>query len=387
MSFPFRALSFVLVAIFAGSTYGRQTPGSPPEIQLPAANRLDALGLGSVPRAAPGTWADLFRDHQPDPERMAGVTPQVARLAMLSQAAFGEADYPRCLAQSREVLRILPDFPPSLLVYGSAAFRLRRYGDCKVAMERFSEVAPSEIWRTQILGHSLYSLGFFREAREHYLAVIEGAPRPELISTEARRGLALAHYRLGDETEALAILNELVRSSPDHGDAWAWLAQIQFDGDALGEALASAREAMELLPFEPRPFFLAFRILNDLGEDKEALALEGRWRVLSAAAGEIQSLNNRLLFHPGDPKLLRALGAQYRDLGNLDALAGVLARLMGAEDLLDPRGISNRIFAIEAFRDAGGLLRARELLERTAREFPGASGLPEIPPDGELSEL
>jgi tetratricopeptide (TPR) repeat protein len=371
--------AFLLLGFAPEATWAWQEPSGAPILGLPSADQLDALGLADVARAAPGTWAGLFVNHQPDPERMASITPQVARLATQAQASFGGADYPRCLAQSREVLRILPDFPPSLLVYASAAFRLRRYSDCLVAMERFAEVAPTEIWRTQVQAHSLYSLGDYSGARVHYLKVIDSAPVPKLISTEARRGLALANYRLGEERRALALLRELVATHPNHGEAWAWLAQVQFDMDELDDALVAAQRAMNLLPFESRPYFLAFRISFELGLDKESEQLEEMWSLLDAYVGEVRTLRNRLLFHPGDPEIFRALAVKHRDVGNLTALAIALEHLLQAEDFQDPTGLGRRIFAIEAFRDLGALDRARAILQRTEVDYPGAVGLPEVP--------
>jgi tetratricopeptide (TPR) repeat protein len=360
-----------------------------PILNLPAANDLDHLGLDDVDRAEAGSWSDFFVEHQPSSEVMAMIPPQLAGLANQAQASYSRADFPACLAQSREVLRMLPDFPPSLLVYGTAAFRLRRHGDSKTALERFQEVAPTEVWRTQVLGHALYSLGEFEAARDHYLAVMENAPDPRSNSLGARRGLALANYRIGDTEVALAGLNQVVVLDPGNAEAHAWLAQVHFDREELDEALASARKAMELAPFEPRAYFLAYRVLfekADLAQagkaaqvfESEAEELQSRWEALSATASEITTLRNRLLFHVGDPTLLRALAEHHRDLGDISNLTKVLSTLLATHDVLDPTTIARRTFAIEALRDAGARDQAVELRSATLLLFPGAEGLPQL---------
>ena len=359
-----------------------------PALSLPAANNLDLLGLEDVARAEPSVWSDFFVDHQPNPELMSSIPGPIAGFAGQAQVSYNQADFPACLAQSREVLRMLPDFPPSLLVYGTAAFRLRRYGDCKTALERFQEVAPTEVWRTQVLGHALYSLGEFEAARDHYLAVMKSAPDPRAVSVGARRGLALANYRMGKTADALLGLNGVVMLSPGDAEAHAWIAQVHLDLDQLHDALAAARKAMELAPYEPRAYFIAYRTLfekADLAEtDKEALAfeseaeaLQSKWETLSAAASEINTLNNRLLFHVGDPILLRALAQQHQALGDVLSLVKTLESLIGTFDPADPTTLTRRIFAIESLRAVGADDRAEALKAATIELFPGVEGLPE----------
>lgn len=380
--------------VLAGQTAAAQEPTDgavepkAPALSLPAANNLDRLGLDDVARAQGGAWSDFFVENQPNPEIMATVPAPIAGLASQAQASYSQADFPACLAQSREVLRMLPDFPPSLLVYGTAAFRLRRYGDCRIALDRFREVAPSEVWRTQVLGHALYSLGEFEAARDHYLAVMESAPDPRAVSLGARRGLALASYRMGKTADALLGLNGVVLLAPGDAEAHAWIAQVHFDLEQLDDALSAARKAMQLAPYEPRAYFLAYRALFEMADlaqtdeaaqafESEAQRLQAKWVALSAAASEINTLHNRLLFHVGDPALLRALANQHKALGDIPSLIQTLESLIDTSDSSDPTTLTRRIFAMDSLRAVGADDQADALKAATTELFPGVEGLPE----------
>ena len=146
----------------------------------------------SLPVAEEGRWADWSpRTPVSDDHRV---------LLGAGMAAYGARDYPRALDALYDLLELEPDFPPALYQASTASFRLRRYGDCIELLERFVRVVPREVGATQALGHSLYSLGRYEEARAHYERVL--AHNPD--SVEAVRGYGLSHLRLGGRARGRA---------------------------------------------------------------------------------------------------------------------------------------------------------------------------------------
>ena len=318
-----------------------------------------------LPEAPAHAWEAFFVDHNPTKESLAAVAPAALQAATRAQAAYDRGDFPGTFRAAEQSLAAAPDFPPSLLLLGTAAFRLRRHGDVKVVLERFLEVAPGELWRTQVLGHSLYSLGEYEPARAHYARVLEVFPK----STEARRGLALALFRLGQDAAAATELEALVAAAPESAAAWAWLAQVRFDMDVLEPALEAAERATRLDPFDPRPYYIASRTLFDLGRDAEAEAAEAKWAELNASRARIDSLKNQLLFAPADIAQHFALMKEYAGLGDRAHLESAAARLLSqpasSAELLE-RGL--RVF--EILSQAGAKPRAATLLAKLAELYP-----------------
>ncbi len=307
-----------------------------------------------LPRAEPGRWAGAF-----EPETTRAVLGSIApeRLAAYGQAeaAYVAGDFPRALERLYAVLDGEPDAPPALLLLGTTYFRLRRYGDTIVALERFVEVAPSQVWRTQALGHAYYSLGRYAEARDHYERLL-GALAGD--SVEALRGLGLAHMRLGDEERALEVLGRVVELRPHHADALGWIAQIRYDRGELEEALAAIERSREHDPYTPRVWFLTFRILFELGRDEEARAAQERWREVDRLVQDIRNVEGRLLFEPRDFGLALQLVELYRELGDRDGVREALERTLFARPP-EVEEVEARIHVLDVLVGTGDLDGAR----------------------------
>ncbi|MDF1800208.1 MAG: tetratricopeptide repeat protein [Planctomycetota bacterium] len=330
------------------------------EAPLPAIARTGARVV-NLTAAPPGTWADFFVEHQVNPERLEGIEPRLLRLGGLAEQAYAAADFPSALELGLDQLRLMPDFPPALLLVGTTCFRLRRYQDCQRVIERFLEVAPSEVWRTQVLGHALYTLGLPAEGRDHYRAILDVLPE----SVEARRGLALCLYQLGETEAAATELTTILDLRPDHAEAWVALARVRFDQEQLEAAQAAAARAMELAPFEPIGYFIGFRVLFELGEDEDGEALELRWRELTDASANLASLRNRLLHSPTSPGLLRGLASELAALGDRRSMIPILRRLTALPGSIEQR-VERDVFAIRCVARVGDLETARRNLASLA---------------------
>lgn len=367
--------TLVLGVAMTGVAHAAQTPDggvdeapqpriTSPFDETPSAAPDDAAPL-ELPRAVEGRWAQFFVDHQPNPEVLKKLDGKAIALADQAQQAYGANRFQEAYDKAVGALALEPDLPPSLLLLGTTAFRLRRHADARLAFERFLEVAPSELWRTQGLGHALYSLGDYPAARDHYRRVLEVLAE----SYEARRGLGLSLYRLGDGEGAVRELLAAIELRPTSYEAHAWLSEVLFDQGELDKARASAERAMELDAFDPRAYYTAFRVAFELGDDARADQMEARWRELTDYQAEVTALANRLLFEPDNVFLHFArmeAHARMQDQKALEAAAAELLSLpaSGAEVL--ERGLRT----IELLLRGGADSSARSLNQKLLELFP-----------------
>ena len=318
----------------------------------PEATAVDrrAAALARDPRTLPpapeGRWKDF------DPRRLTAA--DLPRGMLATRDALLAGDLPLAAAELYDVLAEQPGFPPALHQLGVLYFRLQRYGDAVVALERFLAEAPHRVGDTRVLGHAYYSLGEYERARAHYARVLEASPR----EVEALRGLALSTMRLGDPARALELLREVTEIEPSHAEAWAWTAQILFDLERTDEARAACERARDLDPYEPRPWFLLARILHELGKPEEAAVAEARHREIDAAAQELRSLEGKLEYAPHDVALLTRVLSVRRAIGDLAGVQRAISRLVAAR----PRDVSLRVLALDTLEALG----ASDACERAA---------------------
>lgn len=294
-----------------------------------------------LPRATGEPWKDLFAEGDEGVARRLGR--EVVVMLGGAESAYREGDFPVALDRLYGLLEAQPDLPPALLILGTTYFRLRRYGDSIVAFERLLEVAPGQVWRTQALAHAYYSLGDYDSALAHYEQVIPAQPE---VSDEALRGHALAHYRLGQEDEALALLARAVELAPDNWEAHVWAAQIHFDRGDAELAQTSAVAARDLAPWEPRPWFVLSNVLYDLGEDEAAEQVEGRWRELDALTQNIRRVQGLMLFNPDSYNLAAELVQLAKRAGHRPAVRDGLDRMVRSIPP-DIRRVDVYIFALD----------------------------------------
>lgn len=250
-----------------------------------------------LPKAELESWPGLFP--QIDAEALMARVPRedLARMERARQLYLARR-YDQALEDLYGLLEVYPDFPLALQVLGTAYFRLRRYGDGAEVFERFLAQAPGQIWTTQALGHCYYSLGNYEQAREHYVKLLAAWPEGQPISAEVYRALSLCAWNTGDSAEALGQVNRALELEAEHWEALCLRAQIYADAeeDLLDEARADLELARDLQPGEPRPLFLLFGVLYDIGEDELAADLELAWQELDRLTQQARSLEGQLLY-------------------------------------------------------------------------------------------
>lgn len=354
------------VFLLCGATFALQIPGDESNaVDGTPAVSADAGQALELPRAAKGRWDNFFVEHEPNQELLRKVNADARRRADQAQIEYSENRFQKAYDEALAALRLEPDLPPSLLLLGTTAFRLRRHNDARVAFERFIEVAPSELWRTQGLGHALYSLGEYAAARDHYVlvnGVLAG-------SYEAQRGLGLSLYRLGEYKGAKAALEKAILLRPNSYEPHAWLSEVLFNSDEYEGAMIAAKRAMDLDAFDPRAFFTAFRVAAELGQDELATQMETRWRELTDYQAEVTGFDNRLLFEPENVLLHFArmeAHARMRDVKALERAAGALLSLPATGTEVLERGLR----VIELLINGGAGEQARKLADKLLELFP-----------------
>ena len=327
----------------------------------------------SLPRADQGRWAD-FATPEGRERLLSSLDADVIARMNRAEKRYRAAEYVVVLEELYASLEALPDMPPALLLLGTTYFRLRRYGDCRTALERYLGVSPGELWRTQALGHSYYSLGEYERARDHYEAVLAAMPEELGESVEAVRGLALAHMRLGDNARALELLARVLALRPDHAEALTWRARILYEEDRLEEALEEARRAREVDPYRPQPWYLVMRILFDLEREDEALEAEARWKELDRVAQEVRSIEMRLRFQPRQYPLTLRLSELLAAIGDVGSTRRALAQVVLARPA-DVAEFEVRAYVLDTLvrlGDPEGARVAAAALEETCPEVPEA---------------
>ena len=337
-------------------------PALPAQVEAPAQANATAqapVELGdpaALPSAKQGRWQDWSPRVEPAPDLRA----QLAEIGRV----YREAQYPKSVQLCWDVLEREPDFPPALYQLGVTYFRLRRYRDSALVLERFLKHAPSELAATQALGHCYYSLGDYARAKEHYQAILSANAE---ASIEVVRGLALAHVRLGDLGVGLELLDRVLRTKPDYADVHAWRAQVLYDLERSEEALQAAQKACELEPFEPRGHFLVAQALRELGRVPEAARAEERFLELNEVSQKVRTLEGRLLFQPAQRDLLLRLVSLHKSAGNVDAVQDVIKRLLR----LDPRSLELHTFALDTLAQMSAVEPAKALALVIERDFSG----------------
>jgi tetratricopeptide (TPR) repeat protein len=309
--------------------------------------------LDELQHSAPERWSD-WSASQPPPAELA----EDLRGALRSYFA---GDYAAAAQGFFGLLEREPDFPPALYQLGVTYFRLRRYGDCARALERFLSVAPKEVGATQALAHSYYSLGDYARAAAHYARVLEAKPE----SVEALRGLGLTEMRLGHRERALELLERCLALKPDHVEATYWKGRVLYDLGRTDEARAAAEAAIQLDPYDPRPHFLLSQVLYDLGDDEAAAASEARFLELNLVEQKLRTLEGLLIEEPRKPELYARLAEVHRSVGDMAGARAALARLVRAL----PEDLEARIFALGKFAELGERKDADAQAEGIERDF------------------
>jgi protein O-GlcNAc transferase len=155
---------------------------------------------------------------------------------------------------------------------------------------------------------------------------------------------AWTHCVNGKFTEALAILTDLLRRSPDAVDAWVMLAKLQFQQRRHDQALIAASTATKIRPAHADAWYTLGRVHRATGAADAAEACYRR----AIAAG------------PASPDMLTSLGVLLRARGRTDEAIALYRRALA----LDPHHAEAANNLGNALAAVGAAAEARQLHDR-----------------------
>lgn len=273
---------------------------------LPVPSVPTGLGPASAARAHDEAWQVLQTGNLDDAQRRFQSLLQQSPEFFPSQAAlalleFVRKDYVRAVERFDAALSIDADYLPALLGKGDALIAAERLGEAVVALERVVELDPARAELRQRIGvlrfrgtqdtiaraQQLERERKWPEARTAYLAAVAMAPDTAFLL----RGLAEVEAQLGDRAAAVEHLRKAVEVEPAESAAYTRLAAL----------------------------------LEELGNDTEALAvlvqLQNR-EPSASTESRIDAIRERIA--------LAKLPEQYRTVGQTPAITrGELATLVG----------------------------------------------------------
>ena len=179
------------------------------------------------------------------------------------QGAVDQAD--------RLLQRLLVEFPQSPAVHRARALLADAHGDAAqaiAAMRRACELAPAAIDPRFQLACLLAASSDFANAVPHFQYVLENEPQ----LTEAWYLCGVALMRLNRDTEALPLLREAYRRTPDQLRVLRALAELEFRSGFPADALPLWQDLSKAAPDDLSVCLKSGEVLSRLGFHEEALA-------------------------------------------------------------------------------------------------------------------
>ncbi len=189
---------------------------------------------------------------------------------LLGKALIGEGDYAEAIRQLEALVRQDPDKPEVHLLLLSAC---RLKGDIRATAEQARQMAqkfPTHLQSQLAAGMDLQTVGEFEQAEQalrRALALSEGNPTEQL---KAKYSLATVLVKLGQGSQAVPLLKEVVDSNPAEVPARVELGECYLRSGEHRRALQVLQEAASQDPKNKRAQLLLGKVLTRLGRHREA---------------------------------------------------------------------------------------------------------------------
>ena len=156
-------------------------------------------------------------------------------------------DWAAAIAECREALRLLPDYPEALNLLGAGLNKLAQPDAAIEALERAIQLAPALPEAHFNLGLALESKDRLDDAAKQYAAAV--AARREYPEASSAVGKLL--FRMGKPVEAEQALKQALRLNPDLADAHYTLARILQSLHENAQAAVEFAETRDLAERQP----------------------------------------------------------------------------------------------------------------------------------------
>jgi eukaryotic-like serine/threonine-protein kinase len=252
------------------------------------------------------------------------------------------------VTQEATVDRSFPPDPDARRLYSEGLDHLRHSNalGARGLFEQVIQIDPRFAPAHAALASVWSTLGYAIKAREESKKAVNlasGLSREEQLSIEAQ------YYEMTqDRTRAVETLRALVSFFPDNIDYGIRLADVQFQGDQNGDALATLAKLRTLpgpLGTSPRLDILEAQILNHQGDFKKALSLSEDAVRKSRATGAQFMLAQSLITKAATLERLSSLDAAIETASEARQVAtdagfyrGVAISLLTSGNALDGKG-------------------------------------------------
>lgn len=243
--------------------------------------------------------------------------------------AIGRGDFRAAQQFALHLTELQPTDIDSWLRLADAQLQLQRPERALRAIDRASEIDPSQVESEMFRGHALAAQGRNADAIAAYRRALAGKLRMPAI---AWAGLGNVYYRLLLFPDAILALREAVRLAPDSPQHQAELGIALKDGGYDEEALALFVAMRDKAPQDPFPWRQIGFVQSKLGLYAEASA----------------ALEQSLKLAPNQSKVWHALADGYAMTGRTDDVRRIYQRLRGLDAEHAEQLYRERLFPFEA---------------------------------------
>ena len=308
-----------------------------------------------------GLTRSLLAQNKPDEalqhiEVLANANPYSAVNSYLAALAFRQkGDIPSMQLALREVLKVAPYHPASLLMLGAIHYRNDELELAQQMLSRFVEQQPDDLRGSKLLGAVLMKQAAYDQAISLLEEAVEANPDdPQLLAllgsaymatkdyenanaymtratqlepdiASLRTQLALTHFATGDADKGISELQSIVAANPEIGRADYLLLLVHLRKHEYAEALAIAKQLAQDQPDNPVPYNLIAAANEGLGD--AAKARVSYERALEIKPDYVTAALNlaRLDYQDGDIQATKDRYAQVLTIqpGNVFALEGL----------------------------------------------------------------
>lgn len=224
------------------------------------------------------------------------------------------------------------------LNYGNKLWRLRRYQQAQIALEKAIEIKPSyEAW--YVHGMALKSQKKYQEAKKSFQKALTYKPEYKVDKDLALRQVGDSAWYSGDYEEAVKAFKEAIELKPDDFILYNWLADPLNELGRYPEALKAGNKAIRIKPDHAESYFRRGQTRWSMGDYRgaiadvnEALRLQPDLAIAYQFRGTLKSqqgdnqgaiadINEALRLQPDNAGAYAARGIVYARMGDQQRLA------------------------------------------------------------------
>jgi predicted Zn-dependent protease with MMP-like domain/Flp pilus assembly protein TadD len=188
-----------------------------------------------------------------------------------ADASYDAGQFEKAMELYQKHIEMEPDAPEGYEGLGLSLWALERHRDALRALDTAQKFDPENagiaINRAALLTDVL-------ERHEETVAICEGLARRNLKRNDvrdARYFAAKAHFRLGNDAEALALLDAALRDAPGDIELLSWKAHVLFESGHYEKAKLAHEACLKLDSEDPGIWWDYGLVIEKLGEGAASL--------------------------------------------------------------------------------------------------------------------